>query len=89
MTGKYHVQEGMMDSYGITDLKDFGCTSSQSAQYRWRLAKDWERPTKRAMMVIIMQSDEAILNQAWKLYRYSETKDHQGLTDFLYSLKYA
>ena len=22
MAGKYHVQEGMMDSYGITGLKD-------------------------------------------------------------------
>ena len=55
----------MVDSYGITVLKDFGCTSSQSAKYRWRLAKDWERPTKRAMTVIIMQSDKATLNQAW------------------------
>ena len=44
---------------------------------------------KREMTVIIMQSDKATLNQAWKLYRYSEIKDHQGLTDFLYSLKYA
>src|SRR4051794_40421492 len=40
------------------------------------------------MTAIIMQSDKAILNQAWKLYRYSEIKDHQGLTDFLYSLEY-
>ena len=41
------------------------------------------------MTVIIMQSDKAILNQAWKLYRNTEKKEQQGMTDFLYSLKYA
>ena len=28
------------------------------------LAKDWERPTKRAIMAIIMQSDKATLKEA-------------------------
>jgi hypothetical protein len=28
------------------------------------LAKDWERPTKRVIMAIIMQSDKAILKEA-------------------------
>jgi hypothetical protein len=28
------------------------------------LAKDWERPTKRAIIAIIMQSDKATLKEA-------------------------
>ena len=27
--------------------------------YKWRLAKDWEQPTKRAIMAIIMQCNKA------------------------------
>ncbi|GAA0898158.1 hypothetical protein GCM10009548_95480 [Streptomyces malaysiensis subsp. malaysiensis] len=30
----------------------------------WRLARDWERPTKRAIMAIIMQSDKTLLIKA-------------------------
>jgi hypothetical protein len=29
-----------------------------------RLAKDWERPTKRAIMAIIMHSDKTLLKEA-------------------------
>jgi hypothetical protein len=29
-----------------------------------RLAKDWERPTKRAITAIIMQSDKILLKEA-------------------------
>ena len=38
MARKYRIQVGMVDSYGKTGLKDFGCTSSTSTQYKWRLA---------------------------------------------------
>ena len=30
----------------------------------WRLAKDWARPTKRAIMAIIMQSNKTSLIKA-------------------------
>ena len=32
--------------------------------YKWRLAKYWEQPTKRAIMAIIMQSDKTLLIKA-------------------------
>ena len=89
MAGKYHVQEGIMDSYGITGLKDLDAQAVSPLSTGGGLVKDWEATNQRAITVIIMQSDKATLNQAWKLYRYSEIKDHQGLTDFLYSLEYA
>jgi hypothetical protein len=41
-----------------------GCTSRAHTQYRWRLAKDWERPTKRAIMAIIMHNDKTLLIKA-------------------------
>ena len=50
--------------FGKTGFKDFGCTSSIPAQYRWRLAKDWEATTRRAILVIIMLCDKTILNKA-------------------------
>jgi hypothetical protein len=31
---------------------------------KWRLAKDWERPTKRAITAIIMHSNKTSLNEA-------------------------
>ena len=37
-TRKYRIQVDMVDSYGKTGFKDFGCTSSISTQYKWRLA---------------------------------------------------
>ena len=40
-------------------LLGVGCTSRNHTQYKWRLEKYWERPTKRAIMAIIMHSDEA------------------------------
>ena len=39
---EYRTQVGMVDSCGKTVFKDFGCTSSTSTYYKWRLAKDWE-----------------------------------------------
>ena len=33
---------------------------SRTYSYKWRLAKDWEQPTKRAIMDIIMQSDKTL-----------------------------
>jgi hypothetical protein len=37
-----------------------GCTSRVRTQYRQTLAKDWERPTKRAIMARIMHSDKTL-----------------------------
>ena len=37
------------------------CTSRAHTQYRWRLARDWEWPTKRSIMAIIMHSDKTLL----------------------------
>ena len=50
--------------FGKTGFKDFGCTSSIPAQYKWRLAKDWEARTRRAILVIIMLCNKTILNKA-------------------------
>ena len=50
--------------FGKTGFKDFGCMSSILAQYRWRLAIDWEATTRRAILVIIMLCDKTILNKA-------------------------
>ena len=47
-----------------TGLKDFECTSSILAQYKWSLAKDWEATTRRAILVIIMLCNKTILNKA-------------------------
>jgi hypothetical protein len=41
-----------------------GCTSRAHTQYRWRLARDWERPTKRGITAIIMHSDKTLLIKA-------------------------
>ena len=40
--------------FGILGFQGFGSTSSILAQYKWRLAKDWEATIKRAITVIIM-----------------------------------
>ena len=45
-------------------LLEIGCTSRADTQYKWRLAKDWEQPTKRAVMAIIMHSDKILLIKA-------------------------
>ena len=37
---------------------------SRAYSYKWRLAKDWEQPSKRAIVAIIMQSDETLLIKA-------------------------
>ena len=37
---------------------------SRAYSYKWRLAKDWEQPNKRAMMAIITQSDKTLLIKA-------------------------
>jgi hypothetical protein len=44
--------------FGINLVLVVGCTRSIPSQYRWRLAKDWERPTKRTITAIIMHSDK-------------------------------
>jgi hypothetical protein len=49
---------------GITWFFVVGCTRSIPSQYRWRLAKDWEQPTKRAITAIMMHSDKTLLTKA-------------------------
>jgi hypothetical protein len=39
-----------------------------------RIAKDWERPTKRAITAIIMHSDKASLTRSIKWHHKSKTK---------------
>jgi hypothetical protein len=41
-----------------------GCMSRAHTQYRLRLAKHWERPTKRAITAIIMHSEKPLLIKA-------------------------
>jgi hypothetical protein len=40
------------------------CMSRAHTQYKWRLAKDWERATKRAITAIIIHSDKTLLIKA-------------------------
>jgi hypothetical protein len=50
--------------FEITWFLVVGCTRNIPSQYRWRLAKDWDRPTKRAITAIIMHSDKTLLTKA-------------------------
>ena len=50
------------------------------------LAKDWERPTKRAIMAIIMQSDKAILKEAYDGIKSQKLNDHEGYWQLCKSL---
>jgi hypothetical protein len=54
----------MVDTLEQLGFLGVGCTSRAHTQYKARLAKDWERPTKRAITAIIMQSDKATLKEA-------------------------
>jgi hypothetical protein len=49
---------------GITWFLGVGCTSRPHTQYKMRVAKDWERPTKRAITAIIMHSEKTSLKEA-------------------------
>jgi hypothetical protein len=52
---------------GLSEITWFlvvGCTRSIPSHYKWRLAKDWERPTKRSITVVIMHSDKTKLTKA-------------------------
>jgi hypothetical protein len=49
---------------GITWFLGVGCTSRAHTQYKIRASKRLERPTKRAITAIIMQSDKALLKEA-------------------------
>jgi hypothetical protein len=49
--------------FQITWFLVVGCTRSIPSQYRWRLAKDWERPSKRAITAIIMYSDKTLFTK--------------------------
>ena len=55
---KYHIKVGMVDTIGMFWFLGVGCASRDHTQYKWRLEKEWERPTKRAIMAIIMHSDK-------------------------------
>jgi hypothetical protein len=49
---------------GTTWYLGVGCMSRAHTQYKMKASKDRERPTKRAIMAIIMQSDKATLTEA-------------------------
>jgi hypothetical protein len=57
--------------FGKLWLLGVGCTSRAHTQYKVRAAKDWERPTKRAIMAIIMQSDK---KRSIRWHQKSKTK---------------
>ena len=44
----------MVDTLEQLGFQVFGSTSRVPAQYKWRLAIDWEATIKRAVIVIIM-----------------------------------
>jgi hypothetical protein len=46
---------------------------------KWRLANDWERPTKRAITAIIMHSDKTSLIEAQSGITSQKPNDHRGL----------
>jgi hypothetical protein len=50
--------------FGKLGLKELDARVELILSTRRGLAKDWERPTKRAIMAIFMQSDKAILKEA-------------------------
>jgi hypothetical protein len=54
----------MVDTLETLWFLGVGCTSRAHTQYRWKLAKDWERPTKREITAIIMHSDKTLLTKA-------------------------
>jgi hypothetical protein len=58
LIGRYGGHIGKLWFLGV------GCTSRAHIQYIWRLVKDWERPTKRAITAIIMHSDKILLIKA-------------------------
>jgi hypothetical protein len=43
------------------------------------LARDWERPTKRAITAIIMHSDKTLLIKALSDITSQKLNDHRGL----------
>ena len=53
LIGRYSGHFGKLWLLGV------GYMSRKHTQCKWRLEKDWERPTKRAIMAIIMHSDKA------------------------------
>jgi hypothetical protein len=46
---------------------------------KWGLAKDWERPTKRAITAIIMHSDKTSLKEAENGITNQKQNDHKVL----------
>jgi hypothetical protein len=58
LIGRYSGHIGKLWCLGV------GCTSRDHTQYMWRLARDWERPTKRAITAIIKHSDKTLLIKA-------------------------
>jgi hypothetical protein len=46
---------------------------------KWRLAKDWERPTKRAITAIVMHSDKISLTKASSGITSQKPNDHRDL----------
>ena len=63
----------------LEKLGFFGVGSmSRAYSYKWRLAKDWEQPTKRAIMAIIMQCNKALLIKAKSGTTSQGLNDHRG-----------
>lgn len=78
--------EYIMDSFGITLDKWIGCTSSIPAQYKWKIAMDWEATNQESNNGHNHALQQNIINCNMKWYHYSQTRDHEGIADFYSSL---
>jgi hypothetical protein len=64
MACKYHAWEFIVDSLEKFGFWELDAREVFPLSIKWRLAKDWERPTKRAITAIIMHSDKTLLTKA-------------------------
>jgi hypothetical protein len=65
------IYSGHIDKLGFGEL---GARVELILITKWGLAKDWERPTKRAITAIIMHSDKISLRRSIKWHHKSKTK---------------
>jgi transposase len=75
----------MVDTLENFGFLGVGCMRSIPSQYRWRLAKDWERPTKRAITTIIMHSDKTLLTKHKVVSQFKNQMIIEARSDLLKS----
>ena len=70
----------MVDTIGKLCFMVVGCTSRDHTQHMRRLAKEWERPTKRAIIAIIMHNDKTLSIKASSDIASQKLNDHRGFS---------